>query len=287
MARGQRHHLKKLAEEALREALPSLRAIAVEGKTPAERMRAFDQLRRVGFDDEKLRAVKAETEAAAGELEKPICLWPEPYCEPCFESAWGFLCELQTWNEAAGEEQDFPQFDYLREFAREWWDACEAGRMLVVEKSRRMVVTWADRGLTLYRLGLRRTDWLLAGEDFEKAAAHVWRLRHYYENLQRRRPEWGLPDCFSLRYEGSRYLKQFGLTNGSICKAINSDPEGVRGDGVAGVTFEEASSYRELCSMVAQAKIITRNAAGQRNGFVCLIANASLSPDWQTVKGAG
>ncbi len=269
------------------EALPALREIALDGKTPAERMRAFDQLRRVGFDDERLRTAKAEAEAASDEGGKLTCLWPEPFAEPCFESAWGFLCQLQTWNEAAGEEQDFPQFEYLREFAREWWEASEAGRMLVVEKSRRMVVTWADRGLTLFRLGLRRTDWLLAGEDFEKAAAHVWRLQHYYENLRRRLPEWGLPPSTALRYEGSRYLKQFGLANGSICKAINSDPEGVRGDGVAGVTFEEASSYRELCSMVAQAKIITRNAAGQRNGFVCLIANASLNPDWQVIKGAG
>lgn len=211
-------------------------------------------------------------------------LWPARYCGDDAESAWAFVREQWTWNEAEGQEQPFPDREFLEAYCFEWEESYRLGRMLVAEKCRRMVISWCARALELRRMGMGRCDQILVGEDLESASKHVWRLKFLYEGLRRRHPEWGLPEHSELKYEGSRKLKSFGLPNGSVCNYANGQASGLQGEGTRIITMEEFGIYRYAASILAQAKIITQGSAGHAGGFVNLITNASPNTDWQMTK---
>lgn len=202
-----------------------------------------------------------------------VCLWPAPYDQDTFESAWAFVQIQHTWNEQAGEVQLMPSLEFLEQYVWEWTACRKAGRMLVTEKCRRMLISWCARALELHQLGLGRCDQILGGEDLEAAAKHVWRLKHLYQELQKRYPGWKLPAFGELRYEGDRKLKQFSLPNGSVCNYMNGEASSIQGEGVRIITMEEAGLYRYLSHVVAQAKIVTMGKAGSVSGFVNLITN--------------
>ena len=105
-------------------------------------------------------------------------LWPRRFRRATDRTAYEFLLELRTWNEAEGAIQPFPDREYLWEYVREWWNAWSVGRTLCVEKCRRMVISWAARGLELFVMGLSRIDGLIGGEDYEASAKHCWLYRH-------------------------------------------------------------------------------------------------------------
>lgn len=253
------------------ESQPSLRDSAVR--------RIYNQL--LGID-------AAET-VPEGWLERPDgCLWPAPFDQDTFESAFAFVREQWTWNEAAKATQQAPDLPYIEAYAWEWHEAKRQGRMLITEKCRRMWISWEARALELHQMGLSRSDQLLGGDDLEAAAKHVWRLKSLYEELMHRHPEWRLPGYSQGLYDGEKKLKRFGLANGSVCNYVNGQQESIRGDGVSIITLEEASSYRNLSGMVAQAKIICQNSAGEVGGFVNLIANCRGDNEgWQKVKTGG
>jgi hypothetical protein len=214
-------------------------------------------------------------------------LWPAPLNESTPEAAWQFVQELRTWNEAEGAVQPFPEKPYLRELACEWVNCRHQGRPLIVEKCRRMVVSWLFRALELHAMGLGRTDLQIAGIDYEAAAKHVWRLRHLYEDLRSRRPEWNLPASHSLKAKGERQLEQFDLANGSLCTMLNQESSSIQGEGVSIVCLEELSRYRYPASMWAQARIVTKGSPGSLGGFVVAVCNAYPNEEWTRIKGEG
>lgn len=217
------------------------------------------------------------------------CFWPAPYDKP--EAGWGFVLDnLQTWNEAEQDQQPFPDKQYLADYAHEWIECRRLGRTLITEKCRRMVISWLARGLELHAMGLRKTDCVLAGEDLEAAAAHVWRLQFLYDGLRRRKEqekdsEWDLPPCHTLAYKGP-LLSSFALPNASSTRYQNGQAVGLQGAGTSIITLEEFSTYRYATKMLAQAKIITQGSPGSVGGFVNVILNASANPGWQSVKKA-
>ena len=217
----------------------------------------------------------------------PRPLWPSPFDEDTAESAYQFVLGLHTWNEAEKAIQPFPDKPYLRELAEEWHSEKALGGTLIVEKCRRMVVSWLFRGLELHQMGLARGDQMLGGENYESAAKHVWRLEHYYTDLATRKPKWHLPPSKVGRYDGDRKLRTFTLTNGSTCTAVNGESASLQGDGVAIITMEEFSRYRYCGSMLAQAKIITKGSPGHPGGFVVAICNASVNEEWHRIKAGG
>lgn len=212
-----------------------------------------------------------------------VCFWPDKYDDSA-EGGFRFLLNLYTWNEAEGQTQAFPNKAFLEEYAYEWHEGLTLGRTLVTEKCRRMVISWCARGLELHQMGMKRTDCILVGEDFEAASKHVWRLKFLYEGLQERNKGWNLPKSSDLKYEGEKKLKNFSLPNGSSCNYANGQAGGLQGDGVRIITMEEFGMYRYASSMLAQAKIITQGSAGSPGGFVNVITNASSNPQWQLVK---
>lgn len=226
-------------------------------------------------------------EAAARYESKSKCLWPPEFSADTPESAIQFNLGLCTWNESEGEVQAMPELDYLKFLTYEWFGAKERGGTLTVSKCRRMVVSWWLRGLELHQMGLSRQDWLLGGEKYSPACKHVWRLKHLYEDLARREPDYGLPPAKFLSFEGERALKQFSLTNGSVCNAVNGEGNNVQGEGLKGVVFEEASLYPHLESMVGQAKIITQARPGKTGGFIVLVANPEHNYQWLQFNAGG
>lgn len=219
-------------------------------------------------------------------------LWPTPYADNTFECAWRFVRNLRTWNEAEQEVQFLPDKEFLERNCYNWVNCRKKGATLYSEKCRRMVVSWEDRGLELWAMGLRRTDCLLCGENLAGAAKHVWRLKYLYEDLQWRQArgllphndDWNLPPHHELQYEGERRLKMFGLANGSVTNYANGESDKLQGDGTAIITLEEFSTYRYGPTMLNQAQIITQGSANSIGGFVNVILNASANGPWQSVK---
>lgn len=234
--------------------------------------------------DKALERTKKRVAAAfeSQAYDKP--LWPAPCDQDTAEAAWQFVLALRTWNEAEQESQFFPEKEFLEEYVHEWHSCYKVGRTLIMEKCRRMVISWCARALELHQMGLSRCDQLLVGEDLEAAAKHVWRLKHLYTDLQQRRPEWKLPNHSELKYEGERRLKMFGLPNGSACHYANGQAGGIQGDGYRIITLEEFGIYRYAATMLAQAKIVTQGSATSSGGFVNIITNASTNQEWQKVK---
>jgi len=226
---------------------------------------------------------------AAG-IDKP--LWPERFCGTEPDKAWAFLKELRTWNEAESRVQAFPHEPYLEYECRRWVECRNSGELWVNEKCRRMVVSWMVRGLELWCMGQARCDVMIAGETYTSAAKHVWRLEHYYLDLQaqdRDRPieqKWNLPKSSHISFEGERQLASFGLPNKSTCIAVNGQSKALQGEGTAIITMEEAGTYRYLGAMLAQANIITQSSATGQKGFVNMVTNANPNPQWQAIKKA-
>ena len=182
--------------------------------------------------------------------ETRTCLWPAPFNQDTPEAAWLFVQECRSYLETTGEVLPLPSLDYLKAYVHLWHECKREGKMLFTQKCRRMVISWCARALELHQMGLGRCDQILAGEDLEAAAKHVWRLEHLYTDLQRRHPDWKLPAHKHLLYAGDRKLKMFGLANGSICNSANGESGSLQGDGTRIITLEEPAQYRYLADMV-------------------------------------
>ena len=215
---------------------------------------------------------------------KPI--WPARFATDSEECALAFVLNCQTWDENAKKIRDFPDKQYLRQFIHDWYECRKARKSLIIQKCRRMVISWCCRCLELWQMGLERSNLMLGGDDYEAAAKHCWRLKHLYVNLQERFPEWKLPDHVQSVYKGE-WLSTFSLSNGSTTQIINAKSESIQGEGCAIATFEEFGLYDNPASVIAQAKIVTMGDDGEGGssaGFVCCITNAQIAPKWKAFK---
>jgi hypothetical protein len=217
-------------------------------------------------------------------------LWPEPYAQDNPETLFQFLTECcWTYNEADREVDLIPATEYIRTVAHEWHEARAQSRTLIIEKSRRMLISWVLRGCELWSLGLRQEKGLVAGLDYSKAGEHVWRIWWLYDQLVRNRPELELPKATPR--DGNVAAQQLGqvlLANGSLAETLNQDGLAFQGSGYGWVTMEEFSRYRNCDYMFAQAVRVTQgkaaNASKTRGGNVVIVTNASPNKAWQQIK---
>lgn len=213
-------------------------------------------------------------------------LWPKPYCEDSPAGLWSFLTECcWTFNEADGSVEPIPPFDFLRFLAEEWWNARERGSELIIQKSRRLVVSWTLRGCELWSLGMRRERGVVAGLTYPKAAEHVWRHAFLLRQLGIRRPEMALASIERGGNFGAGQLEQVLLPNGSMVESLNQEGESFQGSGYSWVCMEEFCLYKNLSYMRSQARIVTQGRAGTCGGFVVSVSNASPSREWKEIKG--
>lgn len=212
-------------------------------------------------------------------------LWPSPYDVQSGEAAWAFVRDLcSTWDEATAEVRRFPPHDYLRDLTYEWLTTSNAGRALVIEKSRRLVVSWLLCALDVWDAGRRRCNIVQGGKDYDKASDFVYRCWYLYESIRREKPDWNLPEATTWGNTASLRLDKMALANGSVLESLNSDGESFRGSGYTRVKLEELSSYRHIPVVFGQAKAVTIGPPGKVGGHVVAVANAAMNEHWQELK---
>lgn len=212
-------------------------------------------------------------------------LWPAPYDQPTFDSRMAFLLDcIWTLLETEGEPEQIPDKEYIAWLVWHWGETRERGEPFVIWKPRRMIVSWVCRALELHDLGIFSGEHWLADENYKKSQQQVWRYSFLYDQMVRHLPHWGLPPLIpGVNTFGSAEQKQLDavvLPNGSIFRAINSDPQALYGPGVRSITLEEPHTYAKLSDMLSQARMITQGRVGHRDGHVCLIGNSAPNSGW-------
>lgn len=195
------------------------------------------------------------------------------------------LC--RTWDEAGRKVRKFPDREYLKHVASEWVACRKTGTPLVIEKSRRLVTSWALRCIELYDLGLERGNALITHTKRDDAAGHVWRIWFLYSNLRERFPDWNLPYAPTWGNELSQTLDMLVLKNGSKISQYYEKPSGLQGTGYSIVTMEELSIYIQPAGMFDQATRLVESPPGLPNGLVVAVTNYKFSDSYNLViKGA-
>lgn len=208
-------------------------------------------------------------------------LWPAPYSENNAESAWLFIRELRTWNEANGLTEHFPEKAYLQEIVKAWHDQKAKGKPLVLEKSRRLVASYLMCALELHSLGCKPGNGLIVHLTNEDAGREVWRIWQMYEDLRSRHPEWKLPKMESYGNELSKVLDVLMFPNGSTVKKSYQKPGALQGEGTTIIRIEEIGRFQHPSGIYAQALTLTEGKPGDIGGLVVAITNASPSEDWR------
>jgi hypothetical protein len=213
------------------------------------------------------------------------CLWPAPYDQPTYESRIAFLYDkVWTFEETSGQPMALARKNYIEWFTWHWGNTKDLGEPLVVEKSRRMVISNICRALELHGVGIRTGNVVIADQVFSRARYHCWRTWFSYDQLVSRNPDWKLSDALPYGSLADQRLDSLVLPNGSIIRSVNQDPESFRGTGVAEAVLEEGSVYDRLAKTWAQANSVTQGPPGKIGGHSVIIANASPNQDWSEIK---
>jgi len=232
-------------------------------------------------DDELL-----ELEALEGLTNQSI--WKAPYNEDTPAACYLFVTQCcWTYNEADGPIELIPDKEYVKALCYEWWECRKAGKTLIIEKSRRLIVSWILRGLELWALGIKRGKHVIVGLNYPKAAEHVWRIWFMWEQLCKRK-QWHKPDDAIHRggNPDGQKLDEVVLPNGSMISKINQSADSFQGSGYSGVTHEEFSLYDYPAAMFSQSRFVTQGVPGQIGGFVVIVTNSAPNQEWWDKKQA-
>lgn len=205
------------------------------------------------------------------------------------DECWKFIRKLHTWDEASELEAPFPDEGYLEQIVQHWYECRESGRRLVIEKSRRLLVSYLMCAIELFQLGHGRKNLLIMHLDLAKAQKEVWRIYQLYESY-RKRHDPRLPELKQGENmhgnAASQQLERIMLPNGSIVDRHHQSGGAARGTGYSLIRVEELSMYQYPLGTWGQAKILTQGKPdeGVTGGFSYAIANSSPAPDWLALK---
>ncbi len=220
---------------------------------------------------------EAIVQEAARQLNKG-CLWPAPYNEDTPEAATAFIFDLcRTWDEAGRQVREFPDHEYIRESIREWHQSKQSGQTLIFHKSRRLVISWLLCALDVWDGGIKRSNIVQGGINYDKASDFVWRCWFVYTEAAKRIK---LPEISKWGNPQTQRLDMVALENGTIIEHLNSDGESFRGSGYGRVKLEEFSSYRYIGVVAAQASAVTQGVAGEAGGQIVAVCNHSLNTEF-------
>lgn len=212
-------------------------------------------------------------------------LWPDPYAEDSIDALHNFLFDLVwTWNEAENDCQQMPDLPHIEWASWRWFETRRTGTPLIIEKSRRLVMSWCMTACELWSMGLRRESRVVCGLNYPKAAEHVWRTWFVYDQMRARCPDLKLPPVKSFGSLAKMELDAVSLANSSLITNLNQEGESFQGSGYTGVRMEEFSLYKNPSYMWGQAKIVCQASAGEKGGHRVVVTNASPNIDWQEVK---
>jgi hypothetical protein len=235
--------------------------------------------------DEALREGRKAFKEAKLVAEGTPPLWPKPYAELTYEARCRFIYEcIYTWHDQARKYLRVEEEAYISWYIWHWHDTRLRGEPLIVEKARRMLITWITRALELHDLGVCRGGLLIAGQDYGDASGFVNRISVLYEQLRLHFPAWGLREPETWGPAGREKIEVLALPNGSLIEAINQEPESFRGQGITMVSCEELSAYRNIEKAWGQAIAICQADPGVTSGHKTAICNASPQNEWTRLK---
>lgn len=235
--------------------------------------------------DAEAADVEREAERIAAMRASSAPIWPDRYSEMNFESAFRFLTECWWTDDDERQRIELiPPSPHIEEFVWDWTEAFNGRIPWIWEKSRRMYVSWAARGLETRIMGITRGAWLLTDQTEENAEAHLWRCHFSLDQLYARRPDLHLPVHRAKGTLSDRLASSIVLANGSTLSRGHQKALSLQGKGKTGITMEELSKYRNAEAYWGQALIVTRGGAGGQGGWVCGIANPSQDPLWRELK---
>ncbi len=153
-------------------------------------------------------------------------------------------------------------------------------------KSRRVLLTWFYVAFDLWEAGLfPGGSYVIASKDWQKTGEVVWRQKFMYEEIAKRRPEWGLPlledgkDVF--RIKGENVLQKVILPNKSHFLGLTlTDPEAFIQIGARRVRFEELgkTAYPGLAVSNARMMCMPPGDSPDPGGNITVIGTAM--PGW-------
>ena len=219
-------------------------------------------------------------------------IWPAPYDQDTPESLIRFLRECcWTYNESDKVTELIPDLPFIPWLAEHWWKARAEGSELLIQKSRRLVVSWTLTGCELWLMGLRPAVGVVTGLNYKKAAEFIWRHDFMARELMKRRPEFtrlkptARDGGFGRGGNFAAYqTEECILPNGSMVSMLNQEGQSFQGSGYAWARMEEFCLYDHPGYMRGQAKIVTEGKAGSIGGFVVSVSNASPNEEWREIK---
>jgi hypothetical protein len=236
--------------------------------------------------DDAFSLAEAGIAAAFAQQKQSAPLWPAPYGEDTAEAGFRFLTECWwTLNEADQRVDLIPAEEYIEQAVHEWHGALQRRQPYILEKSRRLAMSWVFRGLETWQMGLKRGESIIIDQTHANAGEHLWRVHFSLTELYDRRPDLKIP---RHEHRGAVITKEpthVILPNGSIMTQGHQDAGATQGKGKTIVTLEEVSKYRNPSAFWSQAIIVTQGAAQGKGGWVNGICNASPNAEWHEIKG--
>ena len=231
---------------------------------------------------EDFRAIYADALALAGGQD---ALWPAPYSEDSPDGLIAFLTECcWTLDEETSEISQIPDLPHVRFFGDVWHLSRATGKTLLIEKSRRILVSWILSACELWSMGLKQEGRVVSGLNYAKTSQQVWRTAWLYRQARHRKFS-KLRDCTP---RGGSYTAQdvrsVILPNGSMIQGLNQESDTFQGSGYAGIRLEELSHFDHVGAMLGQSYIITHGRADAIGGHVVGVCNAFPEQEWQEAK---
>lgn len=195
-----------------------------------------------------------------------------------WESCWATIKTLKTWNEANNRYEAFPQDYYLRDIVKHAYTTRERGGQFLIEKSRRLVVSYLWCAIEWYWLMMERRNHLLCHLTDPKAKGELWRIWQLHESYRETHPY--VPPIEFHGNVASKQLDRLMIPNGGLVEKHHADAGNLRGSGVTHVRLEELPDYRYPAEMYGQALILVQGKAGEPGGTTVCVGNAGPSKDW-------
>lgn len=198
------------------------------------------------------------------------------------ETCWRFILDLKTWNEANESFEPFPAEKYLEDLVHEAYECRASGEPIIIEKARRLLVSYLFCAIELFWLGVKRRNHLISHLVNENAEKELWRIWQLHESYRAKYPN--VKPILTHGNVNAKKLERLMFPNGSTVERHYDDGSALRGTGVSYVRMEEASYYRHPSATYGQAKILLQGKPGEPGGLIVMINNSSPSKDWQSIK---
>jgi len=237
------------------------------------------------FSDQLLAEFKQQRKVNQTYFGQSEPIWPMPYGEDSAEALTAFVVECcWTLDEETSEISQIPDLPHVRYVCELWWWSRHYGMPLIIEKSRRLLVSWVLSACEVWAMGMKPETRIVSGLNYAKTAQQVWRTAYMYRQ-SRLRVFHGIEDCVT---RGGNFLAQdvreVIFPNGSFIKGLNQESDTFQGSGFSGIRLEEFSHFDHPEIIWGQSYVLTKGRADVTGGHRVAVCNSYPNPGWLETK---